>query len=111
MQMLVLIDVMDWQRADMKIPSTFKLGKGTYTVGVKNPLPKRVNGRVKPAMRLIELAPHKAEDMETFWHEVTHAILHDINGPVSWRNEAFAMCFARRLTQVIKTAKFKEHNG
>lgn len=45
-----------------------------------------------------------SEMSETFWHEVTHAILHDMGDPL-WKNEKFVTQFSKRLNQVIHTAK------
>ncbi len=51
--------------------------------------------------------PRKPKDIaETFWHEVTHAILRDMEHP-QWDEEAFVSAFSKRLTQVIYTAEFK----
>ena len=42
---------------------------------------------------------------DTFWHEITHAILKDMNSKLH-ANESFVTKFANRLTTVISTAKF-----
>ena len=47
----------------------------------------------------------KDERSETFWHEITHAILHDMKNQISY-NEKFVTAFSQRLDQAIKTAKF-----
>lgn len=47
----------------------------------------------------------KDERSETFWHELTHAILHDMNDKLSY-NEKFVTAFSQRLDQAIKTARF-----
>ena len=47
----------------------------------------------------------KNERSETFWHEITHAILHDMKNQLSY-NEKFVTAFSQRLDQAIKTAKF-----
>ena len=47
----------------------------------------------------------KDERSETFWHELTHAILHDMKNQLSY-NEKFVTAFSQRLDQAIKTAKF-----
>ena len=41
----------------------------------------------------------------TFWHELVHAILHDMGSPL-YHNEAFVAKFSRRLSQAIRTARF-----
>ena len=45
------------------------------------------------------------ERSETFWHELTHAILHDMDNKLSY-NEKFVTSFSQRLDQAIKTARF-----
>lgn len=47
----------------------------------------------------------KAERSETFWHELTHAILHDMKNKLSY-DEKFVVAFSQRLDQAIKTARF-----
>lgn len=47
----------------------------------------------------------KDERSETFWHEITHAILHDMKNQLSY-NEKFVTAFANRLHQAISTARF-----
>jgi hypothetical protein len=47
----------------------------------------------------------KTEEVsDTFWHEVTHAILQDM-GHRLWNNEKFVTRFANRLNEVINTAE------
>jgi hypothetical protein len=45
------------------------------------------------------------ERSNTFWHELTHAILYDMDCKLT-HNEKFVTAFANRLDQAIKTAKF-----
>jgi hypothetical protein len=45
------------------------------------------------------------ERSNTFWHELTHAILYDMGNELT-HNEKFVSAFADRLNQAIKTAKF-----
>lgn len=47
----------------------------------------------------------KGERSETFWHELTHAILHDMKNRLSY-DEKFVVAFSQRLDQAIKTARF-----
>ena len=46
-----------------------------------------------------------AERSETFWHEITHAILHDMKNKLSY-DEKFVTAFSQRLDQAIRTARF-----
>ena len=70
-------------------------------------------GEVNHSKRHITLATQsnlsgrsfKTEEMsDTFWHEVTHAILHDM-GHRLWNNEKFVTRFANRLNEVVNTAE------
>ncbi len=98
----------------MLIPASFKLDRRPYGVHlVRHTAPKGTMGNVVYASRRIEIATHSgltqrrfthAELADTFWHEVTHAILHDMNH-AQWRNERFVSAFAGRLTEVVLTAK------
>jgi hypothetical protein len=45
------------------------------------------------------------ERSNTFWHELTHAILYDMGNDLT-HNEKFVTAFADRLDQAIKTARF-----
>jgi hypothetical protein len=46
------------------------------------------------------------ERANTFWHELTHAILYDMHELELNANEKFVTAFADRLDQAIKTARF-----
>jgi hypothetical protein len=46
------------------------------------------------------------ERAETFWHELTHCILHDM-GHKLWRDEQFVTEFSKRLNQAVHTAKLE----
>lgn len=46
-----------------------------------------------------------SERANTFWHELTHAILYDMGDKLT-HNEKFVTAFADRLDQAIKTARF-----
>ena len=46
------------------------------------------------------------EQANTFWHELTHAILYDMNELKLNADEKFVTAFANRLDQAIKTARF-----
>ena len=89
----------------MQIPSSFKLGRRQYSVTTVGDLPKRVKGRVYPTQGMIQLSgAYSGVAAETFWHEVTHAILHDM-GDTRWKDEKFVTEFSRRVHQVVKTAE------
>lgn len=47
---------------------------------------------------------HRSKMQETFWHELTHAILHEMQHPL-YRNETFVTDFSKLLNRAIQTAK------
>jgi len=51
----------------------------------------------------IKLSKHERSD--TFWHELTHAILHDMDSRLV-NDESFVTRFAYRLNNAINSAKF-----
>jgi len=98
----------------VQIPKEFKLGKKKYSVSlVRHTRPRGTMGKVYYEAGLVEVATNSGRDdrsfkteeiADTFWHEVTHAILRDM-GHRQWNDEKFVTAFANRLTQVITTAK------
>lgn len=95
----------------MKLPMSFKVGRSIYSVV---PAHSQTNyyGRTTLSLCMMQIStrhkgkPRKPQDIaETFWHEVTHAILYDMYHP-QWSDEAFVTAFSKRLTQVIYTARF-----
>lgn len=45
------------------------------------------------------------EQADTFWHELTHGILHDMGHRLQ-NNEQFVTAFAKRLNKAVHSAKF-----
>lgn len=98
----------------MHIPKSFKLSNQPYNVHFTQAMPGQGHmGEVDYTLRQITIAHNsnltgrsfKSEEIDdTFWHEVTHAILRDM-GHRLWSNERFVTRFARRLTEVVNTAK------
>ena len=101
----------------MKIPTKIRVGRKHYSVEViEAMLRKREMGRVHYGTQLIELGRtsnttgkrySNTQVLDTFWHEVTHAILEEMGRHNLNADEKFVTEFANRLTQVIKTAKFQ----
>ncbi len=98
----------------MQIPKEFKISGKRYTVNfVRHTQPLGTMGDIVYTTRRVTIATHsglndrsfKQEEIDdTFWHEVTHAILKDM-GHSLWNNERFVTRFANRLTEVVNTAK------
>ena len=100
----------------MKIPKQVTIGK--TKIKIDQPVSLMVRGTpchgcIDRADNSIDVAKQdvrgnrydKDERSETFWHEITHAILHDMKNQLSY-NEKFVTAFSQRLDQAIKTAKF-----
>lgn len=95
----------------MMIPKSFKVGHLRYRVQLHMTIPNRDFGHIFYDHGLVRLATHikgvprhPAALSETFWHETTHAILHDMRHALAG-NEAFVTDFSQRLNQVVHTAR------
>lgn len=100
----------------MKIPKTIRVGSRRYKVSLVDAIkPVGAMAEVSYADGTIKLCTHsslngrsfKTEELDdSFWHELTHAILHEM-GRVRLRNdERFVTEFAHLLTKAINSAKF-----
>lgn len=99
----------------MEFPKTVRLGRRNYLISTRRHARKKgTMAEINYALRLIEVATHSAvtgvaykrEDVhDSFWHEMTHAILHEMRHPLR-DDEKFVTRFANLLTQAIRTAKF-----
>ena len=100
----------------MKIPKQVTIGK--TKIKIHQPYALKVNG--KPCRGCFDRSDNsidvakkdvrgykfdKDERSETFWHEITHAILHDMKNKLSY-DEKFVTAFSQRLDQAIRTARF-----
>ena len=93
------------------LPKTVKVGKTTYTINQ----PKDIEGclgQINFTEKVINVAKQaqnyklaSEERSDTFWHEMTHAILHDMGHELT-HNEKFVTAFARRLNDAILSAEF-----
>jgi len=95
------------------IPKKLHVGTKSYKVVKVHSLKSYRSGEVEYRAALIKIAQYlkvgavklriaKREQWETFWHEVVHAILrdmqrHDLN------NERFVNAFNRRLYQALES--------
>lgn len=96
------------------IPKKLRIGVKQYRV-VKVPFLKSYcSGEVEYRTALIKIAQYlkltgtvklrvgKQEQWETFWHEVVHTILHDMQRH-DLNNERFVNAFCRRLYQALES--------
>jgi hypothetical protein len=95
------------------IPVRIRVGKQMYSVDVVESMRRKATmGRTYYDVGRIEIGAssnttgRKFTDAETFWHEVTHAILYDM-GHRLYNDEHFVTEFSGRLAKAIKSAKFK----
>lgn len=93
----------------MQIPQSFRLGRKKYKVERHANSAKLYGTFLPEAKRIIVFNAIRGRQREaaalseTFWHEVTHAILRDMDSP-KWKDEAFVDAFSKRLNQVCLTA-------
>lgn len=100
---------------NMPIPTSIKLGKHRYTIATYGTMHySAARGSIDYSIKRISLGQRcnvsgrtysPKERAETFWHEVTHGILHSMNHPL-YLNEKFVEEFAKRLNDAIHSAKF-----
>ena len=95
------------------IPCEVRIGKKKYTINQVEVIPG-CRGECNYDTRTINIAARSAayaytapERFNTFWHELTHAILHEMGSPLEG-DEKFVSKLADLLTEAITTAKFKE---
>lgn len=90
----------------MKLPRKIKVGKRWYSVEVVEAMRDKFLGMVYHGTGAIQIRKRSHAGMtDTFWHEVVHAILYEMDSPLH-RNEAFVSEFADKLSKAIKTAEF-----
>lgn len=96
----------------MQLPKTIKVSRTTYSVQQPKSLPRMALGHIDYESRTIRIAKQahnkavgKHERSDTFWHELTHAILHDMDSRLV-NDEKFVTRFAYRLNNAINSAKF-----
>lgn len=95
----------------MKLPKSFSIRSTHYDV-VPCHSTSDFYGRTTLSVQVMRIStrhkgkPRKPQDIaETFWHEVTHAILYDMDDAL-YADEKFVTAFSKRLTQVIYSARF-----
>lgn len=98
----------------MRIPTQINVGQHRYKVEQVTHSPKaNTMGAVSYDTKAIYIARRSRynqrysqhEKQDTFWHELTHAILKDMGSHLE-SDEKFVTAFANRLTKAIASAKF-----
>ena len=95
----------------MLLPKTINVGKSLYKINQPKALATGL-GRIDFVKKEIDVTTHAGEYLlaagersDTFWHEMTHAILNDMGHDLAC-NEKFVTAFARRLNDAILSAEF-----
>lgn len=101
----------------MQIPKKIKVGKKLYTIEMHDHV--QVNGKfcmggVSYATSTIRIGTYRPstgralpekELVNTFWHELTHAILEDMGSRLE-ADEKFVDAFSTRLSNAVRSARF-----
>ena len=99
----------------LTLPKKIKVGSNWYSVDVAESMRERaMMGEVHYGTRSITLArksyhgiPLKLSALhETFWHELTHAILESMDRTDLDNDENFVEEFSNRLAKAIQSARF-----
>lgn len=96
----------------MIIPKQLVVGSTTYKVKQPDTLKGYKAGYTSYRTQTISVAKNTkffgrfspTDRAETFWHELTHAILHDMNQHLAY-DEVFVTGFSERLAKAIRTAQ------
>ncbi len=99
----------------MEIPKQVTVGRTKYTINVSpHAISRRHYGGIhygNASIYVSKREPYTDKPVSkrvmahTFWHELTHAILHDMKHPLA-PNEEFVEKFSKRLNDAIFSAKF-----
>lgn len=90
-----------------------KIGRRLYKVTYSTTPWTRRNGTISPYFRQMQIAERDCitkrertlkQQMGTFWHELTHGILIDMNHGL-WDNEKFVTRFATRLHRAVDSVR------
>lgn len=91
----------------MNLPKRIRVGQRWYSVEIIEAMLDKCYGKVFYNTKSIRVRRRKPACMaDTFWHEVVHAILYEMEHPL-YRNERFVTDFADKLSKAIKSAEFQ----
>ena len=98
----------------MRIPKRVTVGSTKYKVLVNDSeLEEDAMGSINFGLKIILIRTQfddgkriaKEEVSNSFWHEITHAVLFDM-GHELYNNEVFVRSFANKLSDAIDSARF-----
>ena len=103
----------------MKIPKDVKLGGSVLEVKQVERCSDNTVGEMCLAAGYIEIANKFNKDnvqtesskVNTFYHELTHAILDTMGESELSKNEKFVCCFSGFLADAMENARFTEEDG
>lgn len=94
----------------IRIPVSFQIFGQTYNVEYDDTLRRNTEnvGSCSPRQNKITLEPDQLPEQleQCFLHELTHAILGELNENELYHNEKFVDTFAGALHQVLQSAKY-----
>ena len=95
-------------KTEKRLPRKVKVGDKWYSIEVAQAMKRKAHmGEINYNERRIQLLAKSYPLMqETFWHELTHAILEDMGEHKLNNNERFVEEFSRRLYRAIRSARF-----
>ncbi len=99
------------------LPRQIRVGKKLYTIDIIETMLRTGDmARVHYDKQKIEIGKRSsatgkkfsnAEMRDSFWHELVHAILFDMDEHTLNKNEEFVTAFANRLCESIDSARFE----
>lgn len=98
----------------MRIPKRVTVGRTRYKIFVNDSeLEEDAMGAINFGLKTILIRTQfddgkritKEEVSNSFWHEITHAVLFDM-GHELYNNEVFVRSFANKLSDAIDSARF-----
>ena len=108
---------MNKARQKLTLPRRIRIGKKQYTIDIVETMLNRTDmARIFYDKQQIQIGKRSGmtgrrygrREMHTsFWHELVHAILYDMDAHALNRNETFVTEFAKRLSKAIDSARFE----
>lgn len=105
------------RKKQLELPRKIRVGKKMYTIDILETMLKDGDmARVYYDRNCIELGKKSSvtgrqysrkEMNDSFWHELVHAILYDMDEHRLNKNERFVTEFAHRLSEAIDSARFE----
>jgi hypothetical protein len=99
------------------LPRKIRVGKKMYTIDILETMLQHGDmARVHYDKSRIEIGKRsnktgrkfgRKEINDSFWHELVHAILYDMDAHKLNKNEQFVTEFAKRLSEAIDSARFE----